>query len=333
MSKLTVREIAALAGVSPSTVTRVLQDHPRITDETKQKVRNIIHQYNQKPLGVLIANPMGNLESDNFFADVINGANEFLQGSGRQILLETFDGKTEHGLPAIVTMNKVSGLIVGGIPIDDAIIKELCNTKLPIVFIGRYLDEYENLNAVIPDNVTGGQKVAEHLLECGYEHFVFMGGNLRTNTFADRLQGFRQALESNGREISDDQIIVSEMTQQGGYAATKQLIDKLPPQRTGIFAATDWMAAGVLRAFQEEQVRIPQEVGIVGYSDIDLASHIYPSLSSVRVEKQQLGWLAARTLIDQLDNRFVGPVQIHLQPQLVARETTVETYQGMKEED
>lgn len=138
-------------------------------------------------------------------------------------------------------------------------------------------------------------------------------------------------MESQGYTLSKEQIYTADINQQGGYTVTKELLPHLRKQRTGIFAATDWMAAGVLRALQEEGVRIPDEVGVVGYSDIDLASHIYPSLSSVRVEKEAMGYLAARILLDELEERIAGPVQIYLQPHLVARESTLGALNELKE--
>ena len=135
MRKLTVREIAKLAGVSPSTVTRALQDHPRIAETTKAKIRAIVRRNEQKPIGMLIANPLGDLASDTFFAEVIKGAAEFLKGSGRQLLLESFDGQANSPLPDMITQERVCGIIVGGIPIDDEVVRRLANT-LPAVFIG-----------------------------------------------------------------------------------------------------------------------------------------------------------------------------------------------------
>jgi DNA-binding LacI/PurR family transcriptional regulator len=279
---------------------------------------------------MLIANPLGDLASDTFFAEVIKGAAELLKGFGRPLLLESFDGRASGPLPDMVAQERVCGIIVGGIPIDDEVVRRLAQT-LPAVFIGRYLNDYQSLSAVISDNHTGGREAGEHLISLGYEHFIFLGGDLRTNTFAHRLQGFKEAIEGAGFSLSKEQIFTGDINQQGGYAATKELIPRLPKGRTGIFAATDWMAAGVLRALQEEGVPIPEEVGVVGYSDIDLASHIYPSLSSVRVEKEAMGYLAARILLDELEESIVGPVQVYLQPHLVARESTLGANHVLKE--
>ena len=143
MRKLTVREIARLAGVSPSTVTRALQDHPRIAEETKAKIRAIVRRNEQKPVGMLIANPLGDLASDTFFAEVIKGAAELLKGFGRPLLLESFDGRASGPLPDMVAQERVCGIIVGGIPIDDEVVRRLAQT-LPAVFIGRYLNDYQS---------------------------------------------------------------------------------------------------------------------------------------------------------------------------------------------
>ena len=212
MRKLTVREIARLAGVSPSTVTRALQDHPRIAEETKAKIRAIVRRNEQKPVGMLIANPLGDLASDTFFAEVIKGAAELLKGFGRPLLLESFDGRASGPLPDMVAQERVCGIIVGGIPIDDEVVRRLAQT-LPAVFIGRYLNDYQSLSAVISDNHTGGREAGEHLISLGYEHFIFLGEDLRTN-FAHRLQGFREAIEGAGFSLSRNRF-TGDINQQG----------------------------------------------------------------------------------------------------------------------
>jgi len=322
VTKLSMREIAKLAHVSPSTVSRALQDHPSISQQTKRRIQNIINQHEQKPIGVVIANPTGDLADDTFFSEVIHGVSEFLRREERQMLVETFDGTNQQGLPSLVTEKQVSGLIVGGIPILDEVIYALLDTNLPIVFIGKYLHDPSTLSAVISDNVMGGRLAGQHLAECGYDEFYFLGGDLKTNTFADRLQGFKEGLESQGKNLPKENILVSDMNQQGGYTSTLEILRRKSTTNRGIFASTDWMAAGVIRALQQNQIPIPQRYGVVGYSDLDLASHIYPTLTSIRVEKTAMGYLAARNLLDQIGEWVQGPVQNYLQPQLIIREST-----------
>lgn len=322
MTKLSMRQIAKLANVAPSTVSRALQDHPSISPQTKRRIQNIINQHEQKPVGVVIANPAGNLTDDSFFSEVVHGVSEFLRREEQQMLVETFDGTGQQGLPSIVTERQVSGLIVGGIPIADEVIHELIETNLPLVFIGKYLQESDHLSAVISDNVTGGRLAGQHLADCGYDEFYFLGGSLKTNTFVDRLQGFKEGLESRGKSLPKENILISDMNQQGGYTSTLEILQRKSTVSRGVFASTDWMAAGVIRALQQNQIPIPQRYGVVGYSDLDLASHIYPTLTSIRVEKNAMGYLAARNLRDQIGEFVQGPVQNYLQPQLIIREST-----------
>lgn len=286
-----------------------------------------MNQHDQKPIGVVIANPTGDLTDDTFFSEVIHGISEFLRQEEQQLLVETFDGTGKYGLPALVTEKQVSGLIVGGIPILDEVIYELEGTNLPLVFIGKYLQDAPNLSAVISDNVMGGRLASQHLVDCGYEEFYFLGGSLKTNTFANRLKGFKEGLESRGKSLPKEHILISDMNQQGGYNSTLEILQHKADARRGIFASTDWMAAGVIRALQQHQIPIPLHYGVVGYSDLDLASHIYPTLTSVRVEKRAMGYLAARNLLDQISGFVQGAVQNYLQPQLVVRESTKQAIQ------
>lgn len=322
MTRLSMRQIARLANVAPSTVSRALQDHPSISQETKRRIQGIIHQHDQKPIGIAIANPAGNLTDDTFFSEVIQGASEYLRREEQQLLVETFAGSGTQGLPSLVTERQVSGLIVGGIPIADSVIHDLVDTGLPLVFLGKYLQDSHHLSAVISDNVMGGRLAGKHLADSGYDTFYFLGGSLETNTFADRLQGFKEGLESRGKSLPKENVMIFEMNNQGGYTAAQSILGGRTNNSAGIFASTDWMASGVIRALQQNRAPIPQQYGVIGYSDLDLASHIYPTLTSIRVEKGAMGYLAARNIMDQIIGLVTGPVQSLLQPQLITREST-----------
>lgn len=330
--RITAREIARKLGVAPSTVTRALQDNPRISPATREKIRRVAmeHGYNlgggaPQPeglsgnIGLVIVNPQGGLASDEFFSEVVNGVSAYLRERRRHLLVEAVDNPA--GLPALLAEKKVAGLIIGGIPIEDAYIEGLVATGAPMVFIGKYLKDHRRLHAVIPDNVAGGELVGEHLVECGYEEFVFLGGDLRINTFQDRLEGFRAALQQHGYPLPKSNVITAQIGQEGGYLALKNCLARISG-RIGVFASTDWMAAGAIRAFKEAGLSLPGQVGLVGYSDLPLAAALYPSLTTVRVDRQLLGFMAARILLDITRRAIARPVQVHIQPELIVREST-----------
>lgn len=342
-----LRAIAKLAGVSPSTVTRVLHDSPRISEARKREIRQLLalHGYLPHPtenaagtiqtIGAVIANPQGGMSSDNFFSDVVQGAIRFLRERGGQLVIETIaapaGASTNVELPKAIAERRAQAVIVGGIPLPDGLIELLVAQGFPVVFIGKYTDDYTRLNAVISDNVAGGRLVGKHLVECGYEEFYFIGGNQSIYTFADRLRGFQEGLAAAGARLAVRNIVtMEEIDQTAGYHAAKMLLARLGEDsrahprrvRRGIFASTDWMAAGVIRALSEAGEKIPDSFGVVGYSDLELASHLIPSLTTVHMDKDQLGFLAARTAVDLLTNAITGPIQIFQQPRLVAREST-----------
>ncbi|MGQ9779293.1 MAG: LacI family DNA-binding transcriptional regulator [Bacillota bacterium] len=346
--KLTVRQVARLAGVSAATVSRVLNDSALVAPETRKKVLDAIKSCgltaarmkqmkdcrglapiealsSAKPFGCLIANPSQGLASDHFFVDVVGGAMRYFTSIGKQLILEATDGlyHGEDSLPAMVREGKVQGLIVGGIPMDDAYVMALLEGPIPVVFIGRYLEQQRTITAVVPDNVAGGEIAGEHLVACGYREFFYLGGSLRTNTFRDRLAGFKAALKRHGIILDDEHVLETSMDQEGGYAAMEEVLRRArSTDGIAVFAATDWMAGGVTRFANERGLHVPQQLGIVGYSDLELASHLFPPVTSIRVDRRALGYLAARTLTDMITGIIECPMQIYLQPSLVKRRST-----------
>ncbi|MGE5574199.1 MAG: LacI family DNA-binding transcriptional regulator [Bacteroidota bacterium] len=338
---VTIRELARMAGVSPSTVSRALSGNARISQSRREQIQRLAEEkgyrfpasaiFREKSfaIGAIIANPLGGLSSDSFFSEVVGGSVGYVKEHGHYLVVETITGAappdSSNDLPRIVSEKRVDGLIVGGIPIEEQYIQLLLDCGLPTVFIGKYLRDPAPCNAVIPDNASGGRLIGKHFVDCGYDECYFMGADLSILTFADRLTGFRKALDEHGLGLPDDNIMLTcGIDQAAGSQATVQLLPRLhrKGKRIGIFAATDWMAAGVIRVLKAHGLAVPEHVGVAGYTDLELAAHLYPSLTTVRVDRLQLGFLAARSLVDLLNRNITGPVQIYLQPSLVVREST-----------
>lgn len=350
----TLRQVARLAGVSPSTVSRVLQDSPRISPQTKARIRSILEAHGYIPtgptgeegelglgrtrgaaaknprsltatptVGVLVANPTGGLSGDHFFTDVVQGILHFAQ-ERLHVLVSSLDGRWTPGaeLPRMVREHRINGLLIGGVPIADRLIEALLGTDIPCVFIGRYLGDRQPMYFVTPDNFSGGEAVGLHLAACGYQSVYFLGGELSIRTFADRLRGFRAGLSQAGAQLPDEHVLEGGIDREAGRRLAAALLANPAPGRIGIFAATDWLAAGALQTCHEAGIPVPQQVGIVGYSNLDLAAHLTPGLTTVRVERQLLGVYAARLLMDRLAGTATQPVGITLQPRLVVRGST-----------
>ena len=336
--RISLRQVALKLGVAPSTVSRALRDSSEISEETKRLVRQTLIEMTgsagvpargAKPalrdVAVLISRPLRSLTSDEFFAQVINGVVSCAENAGCHVLLSPIDARGDWVPPRILDNRRVDALIVGGITISKEYREGLSRLSVPVVYIGKHHDEPAD-HAVIPDNVRGGRLVAEHLVACGYQRFLYLGGGLDTFVFRDRLEGFRQGLAQHGFKLRVADVVSGGIDRVGGYEAVKGLLARTAEDfgrgKLGIFAATDWMAAGALQALHEAGIGVPDPVGIVGYSDLELASHLSPPLTTVRVDAYALGHLAFRLVEEIWAGRVTMPTQVWMQPRLVERSTT-----------
>lgn len=321
----TLREISRLAGVAPSTVSRALHGDPRISEATRRKILALAQESGYwsvaaKPIAVVIANPVGGIEGDAFLSEVIDGILAY-RGTGRPVSVEVTDARPNGPLPRAASDPAYSGVIVAGIPIHDEWIHKLRSQNVPSVFIGKYTERPYELHAVVPDNVRGGRMVAEHLVACGYDEFWFVGGNLSIHTFGDRYRGFREGLSQLGYELNPAYVFITEPTAKSSAECLAAAIRKTR-KRVGIFCATDWQASGALQAIRDAGRLVPEEFGVVGYSNLELAQHTSPALTTVHVDRKQLGALACRLLEDCVMGRARQPVQVVVQPSLIARGST-----------
>jgi DNA-binding LacI/PurR family transcriptional regulator len=331
---ITLKEIAAASGVSKATVSRVINNDPRISEPTRHLVRQTMSQLGyqagtrQGPartgnIAFLIADPSGSVHEDLFFSEVLRGVTEQIEPRDYHALVSPIDGqlRADGQLPAAV--GRVDGVLAGGEQLQDALVRGLAASGVPTVFIGRYL-RGRGMNAVLPDNQEGARLAVEHLLGLGRRRVAFLGGPSPSNVSRDRLDGFKQAHAETGLHWEPELIRPAERTLQGGVESTLRLLDDCAAseQPDAIFA-DDWIALGALRALQQRGLRVPDDVAVVGYSDIGLAAVADPPLSTVHVPKRRLGRTAAKLLLDLLDGAVEGPVQIVVSPTLVVRQSSV----------
>jgi DNA-binding LacI/PurR family transcriptional regulator len=332
---ITLQDIAKASGVSKATVSRVLNNDPRISERTRVNVREVMgrlgYQLPQRAsalrsgnIAFLVADPSGTIHEDLFFNEVLLGVVEQIEPRGFHALVSPSDGMfhAESGLPPV--MSRADGVIAGGAQLGGALVRALIEGPLPAVLIGRYL-RGRGMNAVLPDNEEGGRLATEHLLKLGRRRIAFFGGPAASNIYRDRRAGFEQAHEEAGLRWDPALMQLAERTPQGGLEAMQRLLDLLGPQQypDAVFASDDWIAIGALRALRQRGLRIPDDVAVIGYSDIALASIADPPLSTIHVPKRRLGRTAAKLLLDLLDGELEGPVQIVVSPSLVVRESTV----------
>ncbi len=310
---LTLEGIAELAGVSRSTVSRVINDHPAVRAAVREQVRQIIRETNYQPhaaarslvthrtriISVIIPESVTKLFSDPFFPLLLYGITETCNAQGYHLMLSLFNGPTEQGetYRRIIGSSRLDGVIVASAHVDDVIFRRLLQDNIPFVIVGRYPDERGH--CVDVDNAGGARLAVEHLIRLGHTRIATITGPQTMTSGIDRLLGYCEALAAHGIVADSSLIIEGDYTEDCGYAGAQQLLARAP---TAIFVASDIMAIGALKALREAGRQVPQDIAIIGFDDVPIASAVQPALTTVRQPIRQLGAAVADLLMELLAN-------------------------------
>jgi LacI family transcriptional regulator len=328
----TLEKIAQLANVSRSTVSRVINDDPNVNEETRQRVQKVVQQLNFQPnqaarslaggrtriLGLVIPQGVSRLFSDPYFPILIQGVSSACNANDHTVMLWLAEPEYERRMISQVLHNGlIDGVIISSVLLDDPLVKALIESHLPFILIGRHPSD-ENASYVDVDNATSAREIVGHLLRRGRRRIGIITGPRNMIAGVDRLEGYLAALRERGLTTEPDLIAESDFTEAGGYEAAYQL---LPYQPDAIFAASDTMALGALRALRQAGLRVPQDVALAGFDDMPFAAHTQPPLTTVRQPILRTGAVAAETLIDMIENPSQPPRRILLPTELVLRES------------
>lgn len=289
---MTLEEVGRLAGVSRSTVSRVINGRDDVSPEARDRVLEVVAQTGFSPnraarslvsrrtqlLGLVFNAGVAGLFSDPYYSAMVEELAAAAHDVDETLALFVFDeglGQEDVYLRAIRS-GLVDGAIIATADIGSPLGARLKADTLPFVVIGR--PEDPGLPFVDVDNVGGARDAAEHLLGHGYERIGMVGGPLRTTTGVDRRAGFLGALEAAGREPEPALFAEGDFTVQGGYEATRLLLDARPD---AIFCASDMMARGAHRALREAGLSCPDDVALFGYDGLLDLGHDAPGLSTI----------------------------------------------------
>ena len=210
----------------------------------------------------------------------------------------------------------IEGVVLANASLDDKLIPNLFEEGIPLVNIGRYQDD--SVSYVDVDNIGGARMAAEHLIRLGHKRIGTISGPLEMTPSQDRLTGFLEAMSTHRSPLPDELVVEADFTEAGGRAAMMRLLSAKP---SAVFAASDSMAIGAIRAIREAKLRVPEDIAIVGFDDIPSALTVDPKLTTVRQPIERLGQLAVETLINLIESemakgetpstqRFVLPTEL-----------------------
>ncbi|MFP7298866.1 LacI family DNA-binding transcriptional regulator [Neobacillus niacini] len=331
---VTIKDVAALANVAPSTVSRVIADSPRISEETKRKVKKAMEQLGYHPnynarnlasqsthvLGLVMPSSKDVGFQNPFFPTVLQGISEGAQEKNYALHMST--GKSDKEVfDAVIQMvqgKRVDGVILLYSNIDDQVISYLKEQNFPFVLIGKPYKDIEEITHVDNDNVRAAKEATEYLIGYGHEKIAFIGGSAELMVTVDRISGYQQALKDAGLTVTSDYIIHQEFLREGGQGAVHELMALEHPP-TALVVADDFMALGVLNKLDELGIKVPDDLSIVSFNNVLLAEMARPPLTSVDINIFELGYQASKNLIVMVENNNEPTKRLIISHQIIER--------------
>ena len=332
--KITIQDIAEKAQVSKMTVSRVLSGNGYVAKETAERIRNIISELNYEPnfiarslsskqsmiLGVIIFKTPTSI-IDEYVAQVFSGIvdNSEIQPYRIMVLPVDRDQGDENEYLKIARSNLLDGLIFLRSRINDTKIEALAKSGFPFVLVNfkKYSPYY---NFVDTENYKGAVLAMEHLIKSGHKKIVFLSGNLFETNARDRFKAYKDTLKKHGLKYNEEWVVPTEFDEEDAYLKTEQLLNG-SNRPTAIFGASDYIAIGAMRRIQDMGLKIPEDIAVIGFDDIELASHIQPKLTTVHQPLHELGRNAGQILLDIITGKRKTPIHKLLKIELVERES------------
>jgi LacI family transcriptional regulator len=326
-------DIAREANVSQSTVSRVINNNPRISEATRQRVRKAMERLGYSPnavartlitgrsqlLGLVVSNI-----TNPFYPEVIEAIVATATEHDYNVVLcnTQEDLKLQTSYLELLIEHQVDGAILTSSLLDgEGRLARIAPDSIPIVMVNRTVEGLR-VDSVRMNNVGAGRMVARHLAEFGHRDLAFVGGLAQTSTHSERLVGFRSELEEMGIDLPDEYVTDGAFTRASGYELTEGLL-ALPRRPTALFCADDLIALGAMDAIVDAGLRIPEDISVIGVDDVPAASLRQVALTTVRQPAAEMGRRAVQLLLERIQgDPEAEPIDIVLRPRLIVRRTS-----------
>jgi len=326
--KATVYTVAEHAGVSIATVSRTLAGSRKVSPATRQRVMQSIEDLNFEPnpsarrLAYMKTETVALVFPDisgPFYSTVIRGVEQEAGRHNHNVLIYGTHGKESSGRYLRTLSSKVDGFIIMARSVDEDSLWSLERQDVPFVLLGHSNGQLQ-CSTISVDNDAGAYKAAAHLLGHGHQRIAIITGPENSPDNKGRLQGYKKALLDAGIPLQQNMVVPGNFKYEGGQIAIHKLLE-CNPRPTAILAANDEMAIGAIDAAQQRSIRIPEELAVIGFDDIQMSGLTHPSLTTVRQPMQLLGEAAVTLLFDRLQNFNGQPRHEVLDTKLVIRQS------------
>lgn len=331
--RLKLEDIGRMAGVSRATVSRVVNGEQNVRPEVRERVEDVIRQTGYTPnaaarslvskrtgvIGLVIPSRVHSLFEDPYFAQLIQGITLASNRAGTTLSLFLFQSEAEERelYPRVVESGFLDGIIITATRMGDPLLARVTSRGIPLVMIGR--PDIDDVSYVDVDNSGGATEAARHLVDIGCRRIGTIAAPTNTTTGRDRLDGFLTGLSDCGRPFDTDLRTDGEFSEPGGHDAMLELLDR---GVDGVFAASDAMALGALRALRERGLDAPGDVALVGFDGFTASQNSVPPLTTVRQPVADTAANAVEVLTRLISGELTEPTATVLPVELVVRATT-----------
>ncbi|GAA4238360.1 LacI family DNA-binding transcriptional regulator [Postechiella marina] len=333
--KTTIKDIANVLGITPSAVSKALNNHPRISEKTKADVIQVAENLNYQPnhlasalrkgksnlVGVII--PRAN---SHFFSSIIEKMEDVLNKEGYNVIISQSNESYKKECRSIDALlyTQVDGIIasMANETIKLNYYEKIKSQNIPLILFDRGENDL-NVDYIGIDDYKSSQIVIEHLVQQGCKRIAHIGGFSHTRIYKNRIRGYRDSLKKFDLPIEDDLITESNLRIEDGRRIMKQLLE-LPNRPDAVYAASDYAALGALQTMQSMNINVPNEIALVGFSNESFTSLVTPSISSIEQHSSKIGELTAKTFLKRINNpnEKVSLNKMILDAELIVRDSS-----------
>ncbi len=328
-----IAEIARICGVSKATVSRVINNIPQgVGPETRERVLKTIRELNYRPnalarsvatsksgmIGLIIPDV-----SNFFYPKVIRGVTDYMDSCGYSVILGNSDYEPEKEAQQLLRMidRRVDGILLCSGVSNKKFLADFRQYNIPLALVGRNFDNSVSDASIMGDNIRGGYKSASHLIQSGSRRVVYVEGNPHIAGSKQRLQGYRQAHVEFGLPIREEFIISGEYSIEFGRETARRLLSS-GLEFDAIMTGSDLIAIGILSQLMKSGVRVPEDIEVIGFDNIELTTVITPMLSTVSKPHYEMAQHISEQLIRIIQGETIALPHTVVEPQLILRETT-----------
>lgn len=324
----TIKDIARLAGVAPSVVSRALNNKYGVKPSTRERILAIARELEYYPntaarslvtrrtetIGVMMADI-----SEPYYSQAIKGMEYVASQTGYTLLFSNSYENVEHSrvLQKMVHAERVDGLLIMGSNIQErSFVFTLLEREIPFVLIERNIAD-PRVNCIWIDNVEGARMATQHLIKQGHRKIAHIAGNLYYQVALDRIEGYRKALDEAEIAFTEEWVVPGNFVTEGGYQAMKEILQQ--GECTAVFAANDSMAYGALQAIAEAGLAVPDDVAVIGFDDLEFSGLTNPPLTTVRQPRYEAGRRSMEILVSILRDGASNGIKECYKPEIIIR--------------